>query len=906
MLADRVASLVACIRGGLRAIFRRADVERELEEELQSFLEAAEEAGRKRGLSRDEAQRAARLQLGGRDAVKEEVRSVGWEALPLNLARDVRFAARALAKSPGFASVAIATLAIAVGVNTAFFSAANSVLRRPLPYPHAERLMHIWAHWPGGQGNLPYPDYVAALERTHSFEGLAACENWGSVALTGEEMPVLLRTSFVTPSYLSLLGADAALGRLFRDDDNVAEGGHAVAVVSYGLWQKQFSGDPAIVGRVVRLNRMPFTVIGVLNRGFHGLGEVEDPLSPDVWLPTSMGRALLGQPSWTDQGFSIYWGLGLLKPGVTVEEARQDFAAVSRQLEEEQPATHRAHGLDLEPVSRYANGQLQRPILLLVSGAFLVLLIGCVNIASSLLARLSARRREMALRSALGASTGQLVRQLLVESGVLAAAGGAVGLVVAVGITQVLGRWARESVNPLVNLKVEGGMLVLAAVLSVGTMAALAVLPAWEVGRSKLSSAVAPGARGGVSAPQSRMQRMLVVAEVAFSILLLVGAGLMLRSFHELATSGLGFRTDHLLTFRLSLTGDKYGEPADRSRFANALVERVATLSAVESVSLAGPAMLGRATWVMSVFPEERAPRGPEDFVQVFRHSINPGALRNLGIAVLEGREFEAFDTAEAPRVAVISESVARELWPGESAVGKRLKRPDPTRPPVTVVGVAADARHRERYSLGDIAADWPLGGLGPQRDIYLPYTQLSNPDLTVAVRCRDGAESLGESLTETVASIDPDLPLADVRTLDDRLSDQNRAPAGITLLMGGYAATALFLAALGVYGVLSQSVQRRTQEIGVRVALGAKRREILSMVVGEGLSLVAWGIGTGLGAAWWLTRWMSKLLYGVSATDPATFAVVVPVLAAAALAACLIPARRALRLDPIESLRCD
>jgi len=435
---------------------------------------------------------------------------------------------------------------------------------------------------------------------------------------------------------------------------------------------------------------------------------------------------------------------------------------------------------------------------------------------------------------------------------------------------------------------------------------ALALLPAWEVGRSRLSSAVAPGARGGVSVSQSRTHRMLVVAEVAFSILLLVGAGLMLRSFHELATSGLGFRTDHLLTFRLSLTGDKYVEPADRVRFAKAFVERAEALPGVESVSLAGPAMLGRATWVMSVFPEERAPRGPEDFVQVFRHSINPSALRNLGIAVVEGRELETYDTAEAPPVAVISESVARELWPGQSAIGKQLKRPDPSQPRITVVGVASDARHRERYSLGDIAADWPLGGLGPQRDIYLPYTQRANPDLTVAVRFGDGADSLGESLAATVASIDPDLPLADVRTLDDRLAEQNRAPAGITWLMAGYATAALFLAALGVYGVLSQSVQRRTQEIGVRVALGAMRGEIVSMILGEGLWLVAWGIGSGLVAAWWLSGWMSKLLYGVSATDPVTFAIVIPVLSIAALAACTVPARRALRLNPIETLRCE
>jgi putative ABC transport system permease protein len=904
MIGERVMDLAARLRGGLRALFHRREVERDLEEELQSFLAASAEAARAKGLTDDEARRAARLELGGLDSVREEVRSVGWESAVFALERDVRYALRSLGKSPGFTIVAVATLALAIGANTAFFGAADSVLHRPLPYPHADRLMHISAFWPGGSGNLPYPDYTAALERTHAFESLAACESWGSVALTGEETPVELRTSFVTPSYLTLLGADTAVGRLFRADENLVEGAHPVVVISNGLCFRRFSGDPSVVGQAIRLNRIPFTVIGVLSPGFHGLGEVEDPQEPDVWLPTSMARTLLGQPSWTDQSFSIYWGLGLLAPRVSIEEAREDLASLSSQLEKEQPETHRAHGLDLKPVSTYANGQLRRPLLLLVAGAFLVLLIGCVNIASSLLARLSARERDMALRSALGASTGQLARQLLVESGVLAAAGGTVGVGLAIGITRALGRWANETVNPLVDLRVNGWMVAFAGILSLGTMAALAALPAWEVGRSRLSFVVAPGARGGASRSQSRRHRALVVAEVAFSILLLVGAGLMLRSFHELATSGLGFRTDHLLTFRLSLTDDKYREPSDRIRFAQAFVDRAETLAGVESVSLSGPAMLGHATWVMSVFPNERPARGPEEFVQVFRHSVNPEALRNLGIPVLQGRELEEHDTAESPPIAVISESVARELWPGETAVGKQLKQRNPSLPPITVVGVSADARHRERYSLNDIAADWPLGGLGPQRDVYLPYTQRPNPDVTVAVRFRKGAARLTQSLASAIASMDGDLPLADVRTLEDRLADQNRAPAGITWLMGGYAATALFLAALGVYSVLSQSVQRRTREIGVRVALGAMRREILTMVVGEGFRLVGWGIAAGLVGSWWLTRLMSKLLYGVSATDPATFAIVVPVLAAAALVACLVPARRASRLDPIDSLR--
>jgi putative ABC transport system permease protein len=898
-------TLMASLRGGLRALFRREEVEREMDEELRAFVEASATARRAAGASEEAARRAAWAQMGGLDAIKEEVRAVGWEWAVEALARDVRFAARTLGRSPAFTAVAVLTLALGIGVNTAFFGAAHAVLLTPLPYPDAERLMHIWAFWPGGFGNMPYPDYTAAGERTRSFEALAACESWGSVALTGGDRPRQLRTSFVTAGYLTMLGAEAAVGRLFRDDDNLAEGAHPVAVLSYELWRGEFAGDPAIAGRVIRLDRRPFTVIGVLKEGFHGLGEVEDPPAPDVWLPTTMAHSLLGQPPLTDQAYSIYWGLGRLKPGVTIAQAREDLAGLSRQLEREQPATHRARGLDLEPVSTYAHGQMRRPLYLLVAGALLVLLIGCVNIASSLLARLSSRQREMALRSALGASTVQLVRQLVVECAVLSVAGGAAGIVLALATTRLLGRWAQHNVNPLLDLPASAWVPAFAALLSLGTMVAMAILPAWQVRDLKVSGAIAQGGRRGLSAGHRGLRRVLVIAEVAFSIVLLVGAGLMLRSLQALTTSGLGFRTDHLLTFKLSLAGQRYPAPADRGRFAEGLVARMQAVPGVESVSLLGPAMLGHATWVMSVFPAERAVRGPEDFVQVFRHSVSPGALGNLGITLLSGRDFNRFDRAQSPPVAVVSQSVAGQLWPGEDAVGKQLKLPDPSRPPITIVGVSSDARHRQRYSLGDIAADWPLGGLGPQRDVYLPYAQRANPDVTVAVRVRPGA-SMVEPLAAAIATLDPDLPLADVRTLDDRLAEQNQAPGGIALLMAAYASLALFMAALGIYGVLSQSVSGRTQEIGTRVALGAQRRDILGMVVGEGLRLTTVGVAAGLGGAWWLTRLTSSLLYGVDAKDPLTFVAVVPVLGTVALAACLVPARRAVRLDPIQALRCE
>ncbi|HEV7674788.1 MAG TPA: ABC transporter permease [Candidatus Angelobacter sp.] len=888
-----------------RALLGKVKAEQELDDELREYL-AQNVAGKmEAGMSAEESQRAARMEMGSLDAVKEQVHAAGWESRVENVMRDLRFGLRTLRKNPAFSILGVATLAIGIGANAALFSVVQAVLFKPLPYPSAGRLMHIFAYWPGGFGNITYPDYVAALERSHSFADVAACESWGSIALTGPERAIQLRTAFVTPNYLELLGAPRVRGRIFRADENTVDGGHAVAVLSFAVWQQQYGSDPGIIGRVIQLNHAPYVVIGVLGQDFHDLVEVEDP-RPEIWLPTTMARSLLGQAPLSDQAFSIYWGLGLLKPGVSEQQARHDLAAVASQMEREQPKTHRGRGMDLQPVSAYANGMFRRPAVLLMIGAGLILLIGCMNIANSMLVRIALRRREMAMRRALGASSKQLARQLFLECGLLAFAGGVAGLLLALWLTGLLGQWVHNKVSSVLQLRPDGWVAVVAIILSLDTTLVLGLVSVLDARRVKLWETLGQSGRQGMSLGRSSVRKTLVVAEIGFSVMLVIGAGLMLRSFGELVTSGLAFRTDHLLTFRVSLSGVKYNDKLKRTQFAEAFTQKEKAVPGIESVSLLGPSMLGHATWVMSIFPQERHARGPEDFVQTFRHSISPGTLGNLGITLLHGREFTRFDTAQSPDVAIISESVAREFWPQEDAVGKQLNGIDPTRPPITVVGVAADARHRQRYDLADIAADWPLGGLGPQRDLYQPYAQRPNSDITVALRINGATSGLAESVIASVAALDRDLAVDDVRLLDDRIREQNQAPAVLSLLMAGYALLALVLAALGVYSVMLQSVTHRSQEIGIRMALGAQRSDVLSMLLKEGMSLSALGILSGLSGALVFSGVMSHLLYGISTRDPLTFLTVVPILILVALAACLLPALRALRVDPLATLRCD
>ncbi|MFN7942443.1 MAG: ADOP family duplicated permease [Thermoanaerobaculia bacterium] len=887
-------------------LLRRKQLEAELDQELVSTLDELAAENLARGMSPEEARRRARVELGGLEQVKEAVRDERSGILLEQLAQDARFAARSLRRSRGFALAATLTLALGVGGTTAIWSVLRAALADP-DYPAADRLVHVWATWPGGSGNFGFPDFRALVEQNQAFERLAAYENWGGVALTGVERPVMLEPSFVTFDYLPMLGAETELGRTFLPSENRLDAAAPVAVLSHACWQRQFGGDPAIVGRTLRLNGEPTTVVGVLAAGFRDLGPAEHGVAaPDLWLPAASAPRLLGQPPLSDL-YSIYWGVGRLRPGVSFDQARENLAETARRMERDQPRARERHGLDLQSLAERTTGAARRPAMLLFAASGLILLLGCVNLANALIVRLGRRQAEMAIRGALGASAGRLARQLLVEAGLLALAGGLAGVALALWWIRLLAGWVRADVATFVEPRFDGAIFAAAAALTVATLVLFGLAPSLLGRRVDLRSALGQAAGRGATDGRARLRRALVVAEVALATVLLVGAGLMGRSVQHLLTQPRGFDPTDLLTLRIDLSGERYADAAARVRFAQALEEKLDAVPGVRSTTLLGPSMLGNATWVMSLFPRDREPASAEDFVQLFRHSVNPGALANLGIPLREGREFDRHDAADQPPVAILSEEVARAFWPGSSAIGRQLRRVDPALPPITVVGVAGDAQHRSRYSLDDIAAGIAPCGISPQRDIYLPYAQRPNPSLTAAIRLAGAPADRGESIrrvTGAIAALDPDLPPSDVAMLADRLAAQERSPAAIAALFAAFAGFALFLAALGLYGVIAQSVEQRAREVGIRLALGARSADILRRFVGGGAALALAGVGLGGLAALAAARAMASLLFGIEPADPATFAAVSVALLAAAIGSSILPVRAVLRRGPTSALR--
>jgi putative ABC transport system permease protein len=577
--------------------------------------------------------------------------------------------------------------------------------------------------------------------------------------------------------------------------------------------------------------------------------------------------------------------------------------AVAARLALARPATHRGYQLNARPLHEYLYGPLARPARLLIAGSLLMLLIGCANVANLTLARTAERRGEFALRAAIGASRGRVMRQALVESLLLACAGGAIGLFVAVGVTSTLAVFVHTRVSPFVSLRSDLAAFAISATLTLVTSIGVGLAPAFAAARSDLRDVSNMTGRRGGRSTSPRLRAVLVSAEVGVAVILLMSAGLLTRSVQQLVSSGLGFRTDRLLTFRLDLTGDRYVQPESRSRFADAFVQSAQAIPGVESATIWGPSMLGRATWVMSLLPEGRPTDRPEAFVLSSFHATSPGGLRNLGIALSAGREFTSFDAATSTPVAVISESLARQFWPEGDAIGRRLQRTDPQLPLLTIVGVAHDAQHRQRYSLADIADGLTPLGLGPQRDLYVPYAQRPAHWMTVAVRAVDpGVAASG--VRAAIAALDPALAVDDMRTLDDRIADQNRAPAALASLMGAYALMAVLLAGVGLYGVIAHTVQERTHEIGIRIALGAHARAILGLVFRQGVTLILTGLAVGVVAAAVLSRLVQALLYGVAAMDLVTFAAAPILLGVVAVLAMWAPIRRAIRIDPIVALR--
>ena len=890
-------------RSLLRNLFGHDRVDRELADELESFLAERTAELVRGGADETSARRRARLEMGGVDQVRERVREVRTGRDLLALGGDLRLAVRLLRRNPGFAAVVVLTLALGIGGTTALVSVASAVTLRGLPYPAAERLVHVQGFWPGGSGNLSFLDYQALRERARSFEAIAAYEPWGGVALTSAERPEPVDPNFVTGDYFAMLGVRPAIGGGFAfppGDDG--RGDHRVALVSHAFWQGALGGDPRIVGRTIELNGIPFAVAGVMPPGFHDLGLAEGGPATDVWLPAGTASALVTQPGLAEM-FRIYWVVGRLRPGTTLAAAREEIAAIAAQVARERPETHEGYGMETWSLTERLHGPFARPTLLVACGALFLLLVACGNLAGALGARLARRRPELALRAALGASTLRLLRQLVVETALLAGLGALAGLTLAVVLTRILGAWVRENLSAVIEARIDGAALACVTLLGAGAALLFAAGAAREGRNLEVRGALGDGERvGGRRRWRDRGGR--IVLQVALTTVLLVAAGLMLRSVAELGRRDVGYRPEGLLTFQLALASPRFTEPAARVAFARRVEDALDAIPGAGPPALLGPSALSHATWIARMRPASRSGERPEDFTMLFRHSVNPGALAQLGIPLRQGRDFTGADGPEAPPVAIVSEAVAKELWPDRPALGQPLYLPHDDVPPITVVGIAGNVMHRRRYSLEDAAAGLPAGNTGPQRDVYFPYAQRPNTRQTWALRAGGDPSAVLAAARRAVARVDPDLPLTEPVLVERRLAEQEGVPGALAALLGGFALFALLLAALGVYGAAAQAVQQGLREMGVRLVLGARPARLLGALVARGVGPVAAGALLGLAASLAVTPAMAAFLVGVEGLDAPTLAVVLGLLLAAALLTTLAPARRVLGGEPLRSLR--
>ncbi len=804
------------------------------------------------------------------------------------LFQDIRYGLRMMAKNPGFTFFIVAVLALGIAANTAIFSIVDAVLVRPLPYRQADRLVMVWEdassygfpHDTPAAGN--FADWKA---RNQVFEDMAASSFSGSFNLTGEGNPDEIPGDFVTANLFSVLGARPALGRDFGASDDVPGAPHVV-ILSQGLFLRRFGGDPQIVGKQLWLNYEKYDVIGVMPRGFQ---------FPDrdtqLWAPVQFTPAQLA-----NHGNHHLQVVARLKPGVSLQTANANLAAIAKQLEQEHPSSNAKVGAFAVPLREEFAGKTRPALLVLIGAVCFVLLIACANVANLLLARATGRRREIAMRLTLGASRWRIARQLLTESLLLAALAGAAGLLLSRFATQFLVSLIPAGIAPMSDTGVDSHVLAVTLAVSLATGILFGILPALKISRLDLVASLNQGGRSGIG-PGRRLRDALVVSEVALAIVLLAGAALMVRSLQNLFHLDPGFRADHVLVVRTPLPRQKYEAFAPRTAFYTQVLARVAQLPGVTAA--------GYTTWVpltnyggaTGITIEGRPAPAPGKIPIPNCRIISDDYIRALGMKLIDGRVLDQRDGTGAPPVALINQTMARNLWPGENAVGRRFKQGsfEEKSPWITIVGIVGDVHQ--------------AGLDSPARpEMYLPYLQQDfgfEPEYLV-VRTLSDPMRMADAVRQQVWAVDNEQPVAGAMPLED-LVDSTLAPRETqAYVLGGFAVLALLLVALGIYAVLSFTVTQRTQEIGVRVALGAQPGDVLQMVMSQGVRLFLLGAVIGLAAAFALSRTLEHLLYGVSATDPISFALVTLLLAGVTLLACYFPARRAMRVDPMIALRYE
>jgi putative ABC transport system permease protein len=852
-------------------------------EEIAQHLEDRYNDLRAQGRSDGEARAEALREIDG-DASRP-TRSTLRQSMLADILPDTQYTLRGLRRNPAFAIVIILTLALGIGANSAIFSIVNAVVLRPLPYDADGRVVVVW-------GDLRRPgfheipasagEYVDYRDRSRTFDRVAAYDTDG-FNLSGDGNPERIEGAVVTPSLFPLLGVNAEIGRTFLPDEEQPGRDHVV-VIGHALWSRRFNADPSIIGRAIAVDGKPLRVAGVMPAGFHFPDD-----ATEIWKPILIDADAVSDNNRGSHGYTV---LASMRPGVTLEQARADANAVAGGFAKEHPGNYRnGFGVTLRPWRDEIVGATDRPLMMLLGAVALVLLIACANVANLLLARSSARTHEIALRAALGASRRRLVRQLLTESVVIAALGGSVGMLLATWGVRAIVALAPSGIPRIGEASLDARVLLFTTLVAAGTGLVFGVVPALRATRA----AGGPSIRSRL-AGRASPANLLVIAEVALSFVLLAGAGLLVRSFARLQTTQPGFDSARLLTFRLSLPLARYTTFAEGDRFFDELFAALGANPGVTGVGAIHAMPFSGNGGSRSFDIEGRTLRRPEDQTEEQLRIVSDGYFAAMRMPILAGRVFTARDTRDAPRVAIVNDAFARKHFPGGSAIGARLTFSKAEPRWYQIVGIAANVKHR-----GLDAADRP--------ELYVPYKQPLFDSWTVrpmyvVVRTAGDPLSAVSVVRREVARLDVDQPIADVRSMDARIQESLGGRRFSMVLLGLFAAFALALAAIGLYGVIAYSVSHRTREIGVRIALGAQRADVLRLIVVRGMALAGIGVTVGLAAAVGAVRALSSLLFGVQPLDPATFIVVPIVLLASAWAACYLPARRATRVDALTALR--
>jgi putative ABC transport system permease protein len=881
---------IRIIKRRIHALLYRSSADAELQREIEIHIQQLTNEALAAGMTQVEARAMALREFGRMDQIKEECRDARRVSWIQDFAKDLRYGVRILRQSPGFTAIAVLTLALGIGANTAIFSLVDAVLLRSLPYRDPNQLVLMFdvpLNRPEELSSISYRDFSELRGQNQMFSEIAG-NTFHDLTLTKAGEPAIVNTADVTPEIFSVLDAKPLLGRTLLPEDG-KQGAAAVAVLSENLWRSRFGANPGLIGQTIALDMRSFTVVGILPASFR---YPEGAPPQDVWISV-MQDPLFG-PLTSQPGVRLLGVLGRLKPNVSLENAQAEMNTVGGRLAREFPAEDSGLTIRIQPYRQAVVGNLKPALLIMLGAVGLLLLIACANIANLLLAKATSRGREVAVRIALGASRARIVRQLLTESALLGLLGGVAGVLLAVGAVRSLQPFLPSEVVQISSIHVGGPVLMFALVLSLAAALAFGLAPALVATPSNLQTNLKEGGERTGQRGGQHVRSFLAIVEISLAMVLLVAGCLLIRSFALVTSVNPGFDPNNVTEAEVSLPQFQYATPQQWTAFSKELLARLQAQPGLQDSALAAPLPIdrqGQATFTFSIVGNPPLPPGKSTTADY--STVSPGYFHVMRIPLLRGRFFSEQDSPSNPRVAIISETLARRYFPDQNPIGRQMRFGFPPNGNVSreIVGVVGDVR--------DVALSQKPGPM-----MYVPFAQAPLYGGEVVVRSSLSVSSVAAAIRQTVHSIDKDLPVTDFASFVDTLGQSVSRERFRTFLLGSFSAIALVLAAIGIFGVMSYSVSQRTHEIGIRMALGAQRRDVLHLILGQGAKLALLGLGIGTILALLFARWIASLLYSVSATDPLTFGAVAIVLLGVAVTACYIPARRAMRVDPMAALR--